>query len=73
MTHAFKRYIDRSMSGKRLEHICDFKLEQTPTGYFTGRFVCTFCGGKLSQAQWLDTIKPDTPDSNQPASLPKAA
>jgi len=58
------------MREKRVEHICDFKLEQTPTGYFTGRFVCTFCGLKLSQAQWLDTMKPD---SNQPGSLPKAA
>jgi hypothetical protein len=59
------------MSENRVDHVCDFKLEQTPTGYFTGRFACTFCGRKLSQTQWLDTMK--KPDSDQPDSLPEAA
>jgi hypothetical protein len=58
------------MKYEGVDHTCDFKLEQTSQGYFTGYFVCTFCGIRLSQAQWLDTIKSD---SDQPGSLPEAA
>jgi hypothetical protein len=45
------------MKYEGVDHTCDFKLEQTSQGYFTGYFVCTFCGIKLSQTQWLDTIE----------------
>jgi hypothetical protein len=58
------------MKYEGVDHTCDFKLEQTSQGYFTGYFVYTVCGIKLSQTQWLDTIKPD---SDQPGSLPEAA
>lgn len=58
------------MNRKPEEHTCDFKLEQTPKGYFTGRYVCTFCDVKISQAQWLDALKSSP---KQLGSLPKAA
>ena len=31
-------------------------LEQTAKGYFTGNFICTFCGLKVAQSQWFDTL-----------------
>ena len=37
-------------------HNCHFMLEQNAKGYFTGNFVCSFCGLKVSQSQWLDNL-----------------
>jgi hypothetical protein len=37
-------------------HICHFMLEQNARGYFTGNFVCTYCGRKVAQSQWFDTL-----------------
>jgi hypothetical protein len=31
-------------------------LEQNAKGYFTGNFICSFCGHKVAQAQWFDTL-----------------
>jgi hypothetical protein len=31
-------------------------LEQNAKGYFTGNFVCTYCGKKVSQSQWFDNL-----------------
>ena len=31
-------------------------LEQNAKGYFTGNFVCSFCGLKVSQSQWFDNL-----------------
>ena len=40
------------MFSERKDHKCLFALEQTPTGYLTGQYVCTRCV-KLPQSQWL--------------------
>jgi hypothetical protein len=37
-------------------HTCHFMLEQNAKGYFTGHFVCSYCGLKVSQSQWLDNL-----------------
>ena len=37
-------------------HICYFMLEQTAKGYFTGNFICSYCGKKVSQSQWLESL-----------------
>ena len=37
-------------------HICHFMLEQNTRGYFTGNFICTYCGRKVAQSQWFDTL-----------------
>jgi len=31
-------------------------LEQNARGYFTGNFVCTYCGRKVAQSQWFDAL-----------------
>lgn len=37
-------------------HICHFMLEQNARGYFTGNFICTYCGRKVAQSQWFDAL-----------------
>jgi hypothetical protein len=37
-------------------HNCHFMLEQNAKGYFTGNFVCSYCGIKVSQSQWFDNL-----------------
>ena len=37
-------------------HSCHFMLEQNAKGYFTGNFICTYCGLKVAQSQWFDTL-----------------
>lgn len=37
-------------------HTCHFLLEQNLKGYFTGNFVCTYCGLKVAQSQWFDSL-----------------
>ena len=31
-------------------------LEQNAKGYFTGNFVGSYCGIKVSQSQWFDNL-----------------
>jgi len=38
------------------EHICHYMLEQNMMGYFTGNFICSYCGRKVAQAQWLENL-----------------
>ncbi len=44
------------MASKENSHTCHFTLEQNSKGYFTGNFVCTCCGHKVSQSQWFDSL-----------------
>ena len=44
------------MSDDEQEHICHYMLEQNAMGYFTGNFICSYCGHKVAQAQWLDNL-----------------
>lgn len=37
-------------------HICHFILEQNAKGYFTGNFVCSYCGLKVAQSQWFNNL-----------------
>src|SRR6478736_8483077 len=46
--------IVRSMATTDGTHICHFMLEQNARGYFTGNFICTYCGHKVAQSQWFD-------------------
>ena len=46
----------RSMASTDGTHNCHFTLEQNASGYFTGNFICTSCGRKVSQSQWFDSL-----------------
>lgn len=37
-------------------HSCHFILEQNAKGYFTGNFVCSYCGLKVAQSQWFNNF-----------------
>jgi hypothetical protein len=37
-------------------HTCHFMLEQNAKGYFTGNFICSYCGNKVAQAQLFDSL-----------------
>jgi hypothetical protein len=44
------------MGSKKPPHTCCFTFEQTSEGYFPGSLVCSICGEKISQSQWIETI-----------------
>jgi hypothetical protein len=44
------------MASRESTHTCHFMLEQNAKGYFTGNFICTYCGQKVSQSQWFDSL-----------------
>ncbi|HKT34464.1 MAG TPA: hypothetical protein VJR03_06500 [Nitrospira sp.] len=37
-------------------HTCHFMLEQNAKGYFTGNFICTYCGLTVAQSQLFDSL-----------------
>ena len=46
----------RSIATTDGTHICHFMLEQNAQGGCPGNFICTYCGHKLAQSQWFDTL-----------------
>jgi hypothetical protein len=56
------------MGSKEATHTCYFVLEQTVKGYFTGNFICSLCGAKIPQSQWLQNIDPTQADFSSPSS-----
>ena len=44
------------MASIESNHTCHFMLEQNAKGYFTGNFVCSYCGLKVSQSECFDTL-----------------
>jgi len=57
------------MGTKESQHRCCFILEQTAKGYFTGNFICSQCGVKIPQSQWLENIDPTRSDLSRRISL----
>ena len=57
---------DSYMATKEPTHTCYFALEQTAKGYLTGNLICSICGAKIPQSQWLENIDPLQADFSSP-------
>jgi hypothetical protein len=44
------------MASHERTHTCHFMLEQNAKGYFTGNFICTYCGQQVLQSQGFDSL-----------------
>lgn len=49
------------MASTESSHTCHFMLEQNDKGYFTGNFICTYCGLRVAQSQLFDTLTVTSP------------
>ena len=58
VTHVRYHRIMASADGS---HTCHFMLEQNERGYFTGNFICTYCGHKVAQSECFDNLAITSP------------